>query len=110
MDPAAQNALEAALERLWIQFQPQIEERLAVLDSAAHAFAANDLAPELQETAAATAHKLAGALGTFGLMRGTEISRELESTYTRALAPDPALAARLLDAMSELRTVVSSRK
>jgi HPt (histidine-containing phosphotransfer) domain-containing protein len=110
MDAAAQNALETALERLWIQFQLQIEERLAILDSAAQAFAASELLPEQQQTAAATAHKLAGALGTFGLMRGTEISRELEAIYMREMASDPALAARLRAAVSELRAVVSSKK
>ena len=60
----AQSALSAALDRLWTQFQPQMHERVALLQAAAQAFAEDNLSIEQHEAASAAAHKLAGVLGT----------------------------------------------
>jgi HPt (histidine-containing phosphotransfer) domain-containing protein len=110
MDPVGQPALEQALDRMWIQFLPQIKQRLAILDSAAAAFAANNLPTEQHEAASSAAHKLAGVLGSFGLTRGTVLARELEIIYSRDGGPDPALGASLTSIAAELRTIIDSRK
>ncbi|MGA2632633.1 MAG: Hpt domain-containing protein [Terracidiphilus sp.] len=110
MDPIGQPALDEALDRMWIQFLPQIEERLAILDSAAAAFAANRLTKPQNEAANAAAHKLAGVLGSFGLAKGTVLARELEIMYSRDGGPDPALSAKLTAIAAELRAIVDSRK
>ena len=110
MDPAQQPALNAALDRMWAQFLPQMEERVAILETAAQAFAANQLSIQQHQAANAAAHKLAGVLGTFGLTRGTELARELEIMYSRENGPDPALGPRLASIAAELRTIVESRK
>ncbi len=109
MDPIRQTALTEALDRMWIQFLPQIKERIAILDSAAAAFAANRLSIEQHEAANAAAHKLAGVLGSFGLTRGTVLARELEIMYSGEGGPDPALGQRLNSIAAELRTIVESR-
>jgi HPt (histidine-containing phosphotransfer) domain-containing protein len=95
MDPIEQTALASAIDRLWTQFLPQMEERIATLETAAAAFAADKLSIEQHEAANTAAHKLAGVLGTFGLTRGTVLARELEIMYSRENDPDPALAARM---------------
>jgi len=56
----AQSALAAALDRLWVQFLPQIRERIEILEKSAQAFAAGRLTMEQHELASAAAHKLAG--------------------------------------------------
>jgi HPt (histidine-containing phosphotransfer) domain-containing protein len=109
MDPAGQPALNEALDRMWIQFLPQIKERLDLLDSAAAAFAANQLTLEQHEAANAAAHKLAGVLGSFGLTKGTVLARELEIMYSRDGGPDPALGARLASITAELYDIINSR-
>lgn len=110
MDPAGQPALTEAMDRMWTQFLPQIEERIDILESAAAAFAANRLSIPQKEAANAAAHKLAGVLGTFGLTRGTVLARELEIMYSRQSGPDPALGERLTSIAAELRALVQNRK
>ena len=67
-DPAP---LAEIMNRLWVRHLPEIEQRVAVLESAASAHAEGRLTAELCEHAHAASHKLAGVLGTFGLAEGT---------------------------------------
>jgi HPt (histidine-containing phosphotransfer) domain-containing protein len=110
MDPIEQKALNEAIDRMWTQFMPQTQERLAALEIAAAAFAAGHLTAEQHEAANTAAHKLAGVLGTFGLTKGTVLARELEIMYTRENGPDPAMSARLAEIAAQLRTIVENRK
>jgi HPt (histidine-containing phosphotransfer) domain-containing protein len=105
-----QPALAGALDTLWARFQPEMNQRVAALESAAKAFEEDDLSAEEQEEAHAAAHKLAGVLGTFGLTRGTVLARELEMMYSRESRPERASAPRLAGIAAELRTIVASRK
>jgi HPt (histidine-containing phosphotransfer) domain-containing protein len=110
LDSIEQNALQQALDRIWDQVLPVMKERVALLETAATAFSANELSESQHEDATAAAHKLAGVLGTFGLTRGTVLARELEIMYSRDGGPDPSLGARLASIAAELRTIVESRK
>jgi HPt (histidine-containing phosphotransfer) domain-containing protein len=101
--------LAAAIERLWVQFLPQMHERVDTLGTAAGSVAAGTLSPEKQQEAQAAAHKLSGSLGTFGLTRGTELAHELELAYARPETPDPALAEWLAGLAAQLRAIVDSR-
>ena len=109
-DPAGQPALTEALGRLWVQFLPQMEERVAILESAAAALAANQLSIEQHQAAHAAAHKLAGVLGTFGLAEGTLLAREAEAIFSAEPDPGPAAAARLAQIAAQLRAIVQNRK
>jgi HPt (histidine-containing phosphotransfer) domain-containing protein len=106
----AKTALSEALDRMWVQFLPQMQERVAILETAAQAFAVDQLNIDQHQAAQAAAHKLAGVLGTFGLTRGTVLARELEILYSRQNDPDPQLAERLASTAAELRTIVATRK
>ena len=110
MDPSEQTAINQTLDKLWTKFRPQVEERVSILETAAAAFSANQLSLAGQQEANATAHKLAGVLGTFGLNEGTVLARELEIIYSREGGPDRSLAARISAITTELRTIVESRK
>ena len=110
MDSAQQDALNQALDGLWVKFLPLIEERVGLLESAAAACAAGRLSIEQQQAAGAAAHKLACVLGTFSLTEGTVLARELETMYSQPGASDSALGARLISIAAELRLIVRNRK
>jgi HPt (histidine-containing phosphotransfer) domain-containing protein len=107
-EPAAQPDLNEALDRLWNQFLPQIEERVATLETASQALSAGELSDELRDAAHAVAHKLAGILGTFGLTKGTILAREAEMLYSGD--SDPAMAGQLVDIAAQLRAMIAIRK
>jgi len=103
-----QPDLSAALDQLWMQFLPQIEERVAVLESASAALTEGELKDDLRAAAHSAAHKLAGVLGTFGLTRGTVLAREAEMLYSGDT--DPASAEHLTDISAQLRALVAGRR
>ncbi len=105
-----QASLTQALDRLWMRFLPEIEERIAVLTSAVSAAARDALSDPEREAAHAAAHKLAGVLGTFGLTHGTDLARELELTFSAEPGHLPSSAATLTQAVTELRTLISARQ
>ena len=107
---ANQDALKQALDRMWIQFLPLMMERVGILETTAAAVAANHLSTEQREAAHGAAHKLAGALRTFGLNEGTLLAREAESLcLSDAVRPVPS-AERLTQIATELRILIESRK
>jgi HPt (histidine-containing phosphotransfer) domain-containing protein len=106
-EPSQQASMNEALDRLWKQFLPQIEERVAALESAGAALAANRLSRDKREAAHAAAHKLAGILGTFGLTRGTILAREAEVLYSGET--DPEAAPRLTEIAQRLKELVAGR-
>jgi HPt (histidine-containing phosphotransfer) domain-containing protein len=110
MQHAGSPELTAALDRLWTQFLPQIEERVAVLEAAAAALAVGMLTQDASLEAASAAHKLAGVLGTFGLAEGTALAREAEAFYAGVQFPSPAEAQRQIEVTGQLRALVIARK
>jgi HPt (histidine-containing phosphotransfer) domain-containing protein len=105
-----QPSLAGALDALWAKFLPEMEERVATLETASAAFSQSSLSEDEQEAASSAAHKLAGVLGTFGLTRGTELARELESMFSRRSDRDSALGERMSEIAAQLRTIVATRK
>lgn len=110
MDRAEQPSMNEALDRLWAQFLPQLEERVSVLDAASAALAEGKLSTHQREAANAAAHKLAGVLGTFGLTKGTILAREAEIIYSGEPETDPDAASRLSVITEQLRGMIANRK
>ena len=106
-EPFHQPSMNEALDRLWKQFLPQIEERVATLESAGAALAADKLSHDQREEAHAAAHKLAGILGTFGLTRGTVLAREAEVLCSGEA--DPEAAPQLTEIAQRLKELVAGR-
>jgi HPt (histidine-containing phosphotransfer) domain-containing protein len=96
--------MSGALSRLWIKFLPDIQERVAHLESASQSLSAGSLPQEQREAAHAAAHKLAGTLGTFGFPHGTDLARKAELLLAGQVAPESA--ADLLEWTAELRKLV----
>ena len=100
MHDLPQEKIAAMLAKLWQRNQPQILDRLALLDQVALAAASNTLVPEQKAEAMSVAHKLAGTLGTFGFPQATDLARALEQHLEQ---PHPGAPA-LIDLMTQLRT------
>jgi HPt (histidine-containing phosphotransfer) domain-containing protein len=103
----SQPGMNEALDRLWKQFLPQIEERVAALETAGRDLAEGRLTDHQRDGAQAAAHKLAGVLGTFGLTRGTFLAREAELLCTGDA--DPASVAQLTNIARQLRALIQDR-
>jgi hypothetical protein len=113
MDPEAKPETQAeelsqAMDRLWIRFLPEIMERVAIMEAAAAAMVAGTTTKSERENAEAAAHKLAGTLGTFKLMRGTVLARDLEANFN--LEDDPDWGKCIIDLIAKLRAVIESKK
>ncbi|MBD2199246.1 MULTISPECIES: response regulator [Calothrix] len=68
------TAVNRALQRFQDSFTQQVE----LLVQANSALLAGNLSEELQQTAKQEAHKLAGAMGTFGYPEGSRLARKIE--------------------------------
>ncbi len=99
-----------AIALLWERFRGLMFSRLAAIEEAARAAAEGRLSEELRRQGGREAHKLVGALGTYGLTEGSRIAREIEGLMAgeEALPPDAvarlgSLGASLRRAMEEFR-------
>lgn len=102
--------IAAILDQMWARFVPDIRRRAEVLETSAAALCAGGLTNEQRDEAHSAAHKLAGTLGTFNLMHGTELAREFELITATEIKPDPELGRHLLSIAAELRTIIESRR
>lgn len=105
----AQAELAAALDRLWKQYLPELEERVAVLECAATAVTAEALSAQLREQAHFAAHKLAGVLGTFGVAEGTDLAREAERFYSGVDEAENSSVERITQIPVRLRSLLTAR-
>ena len=109
-DQKPQLDIGAILNQMWVRFLPDIYERVEVLESAAKAHIAGTLSPAQCAAAHAAAHKLIGSLGTFGLMRGTELAREFEQACASENSVMATKPARLDAIAGQIRKIVDERK
>lgn len=79
-EPTRQQQL-ALINKVWHKFKDRIYEQIGVLEKATLALQYGKLEQSLQQSARQEAHTLAGALGTFGLMAGSQLSRQIESKF-----------------------------
>jgi DNA-binding response OmpR family regulator len=70
--------VKAATSKIWEKFKSTYSEHFAILEQFACALTMCQLTPELKKQAKNEAHRLAGSLGIFGLVRGSQLARELE--------------------------------
>ena len=66
-----------AVEKAWQKYQGVMQERVAVLERAAIALEQGQLDSDLHQTSQMTAHKLVGALGSFGFPTGSTLAQQL---------------------------------
>ncbi|MBE9068691.1 response regulator, partial [Leptolyngbya cf. ectocarpi LEGE 11479] len=71
------SSTTVAVEQAWKKYQGVMQERVAILEQAAIAIQQGDLDQELHHTSQMTAHKLVGALGSFGFPMGSTLAQNL---------------------------------
>jgi HPt (histidine-containing phosphotransfer) domain-containing protein len=75
------SELDQKLRELFLKFKPLVESRLAAIETGIIAAEQGSLSEDLRAAAEREAHKLAGALGSYGLSKGTDLARELEQRF-----------------------------
>ncbi|MGB6975598.1 MAG: Hpt domain-containing protein [Terracidiphilus sp.] len=110
MEEGNRSALEQAIRQMWGQFLPDLQERVALIEAAALALSAGNCTPRQLNESYLAAHKLAGVLGTFGLMEGTELAREAELLCGTGEEPAQMDAARLESIAAQLKKMIEDRR
>src|SRR6478735_7245190 len=96
--------IKVDLAGVWDRSYPIVLERVTKIENATVELSRASPKVEMVAAGRDEAHKLAGALGTFGLDRGTQLARKLERRLsTRSRPQDVAETERLV---AELRSVV----
>ncbi len=84
MDEERQQKLKRLLAEMWKQNLPETQARIDQLHTAISAAAKGSLSEEQRLNAEEVAHKLAGALGTYGLREASVSAREIETCFAEA--------------------------
>jgi DNA-binding response OmpR family regulator len=79
-----------AVEKARESFKTKLSDRLAVLEQAITALHQGSLSEKLRQQAQHEAHKLAGALGTFGFAEGSRLAETIEDKLQAQRATDQA--------------------
>ena len=87
------EALRAAVRAIWERSRDTIMQRVVALEESAVAATSGALTPETRRAAEREAHKLAGAVGTFGFWDASKLAKEAEVILQgeAPITPDDAL-------------------
>ena len=100
---ASADRVAAGLAAIWQRFREPTLARLDVLEAAALALMEGTLSTEQRAAAQREAHKLAGAAGSFGFPRSSQLARQLEERLSlEGLVPADAVG--LAEQLVLLRT------
>ncbi len=97
------ESLRAAVSAIWERAREAVLERVGTLDVAARAALAGTLSTELRRTAEREAHKLAGAVGSFGFWEASTLAREIEQLLGGDDLISPSGARHLVDLAAQMR-------
>lgn len=95
--------MRAALKTIWERSRATILTRVAVVEEASHALMKQELSTDARRHAEREAHKLAGAVGTFGFWDASTVAREAEHILVGDEPIGPPEALRLVSIAAQLR-------
>lgn len=93
----------AALAKIWEKFKHQNYDRLGVLERAIALWQQGNLDQNQLEHGRWAAHKLAGALGIWGLTQGSQIAAALEPYFKNGERPTPPVFQHLIQQLADLK-------
>jgi HPt (histidine-containing phosphotransfer) domain-containing protein len=102
------DKLSKQLDDLWRKHFPLIRSRIEIIQLAVDALHNNRLTHELQVEAAREAHKLVGALGTFGLLSGSDAATQIEKLLSEE-SSDSVPAEKLRAYLDTVKSQVNSK-
>jgi DNA-binding response OmpR family regulator len=82
--------VHSTVAQIWAEVKGLSDDRLKILEQAAQALQDGTCDLTLQQQASQAAHKLAGALGSFGFPEGSTIARSLETQFDALISSDDA--------------------
>jgi len=100
------EGLDAAIAALWRDAQPRALDRVVVLEAAVAALRDGALDESTAAAATSEAHKLAGALGTFGMPDGSTRARAIELRLAGGVGAHDA--GELAEGVAALRAIVEA--
>ena len=106
MSQAKKNALEEGLKKLMQAARPEMLRRLSVVEEAAKTLRSGDLRKDIRKPAHAEAHKLAGVLGTYGLLDASRAAHGLEVMLEKPQSKD---VERMFVLIGEVRSAVEGK-
>jgi DNA-binding response OmpR family regulator/HPt (histidine-containing phosphotransfer) domain-containing protein len=102
----AEAKVAESVAKVWEIFKAHWQDQLNLLRQVSNQFAAGGTDEALLKQAIIAAHRLVGALGTFGRPEGTEVARRIETLLTAEAAPDPSTALHLSNLIERLRQII----
>ncbi|MBX2864672.1 MAG: response regulator [Leptolyngbyaceae cyanobacterium MAG.088] len=103
---ALKSSTTVAVEQAWKKYQGVMQERVELLERAAIAIEQGNFGSELSQTSQMTAHKLVGALGSFGFPMGSTLAQRLEKML-QITPPTDIPAAQFHQLVQQLRHEVN---
>jgi DNA-binding response OmpR family regulator len=97
---------QAALDKVWEKFKGRNRDRLRTLNRAVDAWKQNHLDDDLRQQGIWAAHKLAGALGIFGLTQSSYIALQLEQNFKEKQTLDSQQLSHLVKLLSSLEAMI----
>jgi DNA-binding response OmpR family regulator len=105
----ARRKVSARTAKIWEKFHDKLAAQLCVLQQASQALSTGNLTPELKQQAQQEAHKLAGSLGIFGFLEGSQIARELEDWFFPPTILDEEQAGQIATRVEQLGQVLQEK-
>ncbi len=99
----SQEQIMLAVAKAREDFQAGISDRLAILEQAIKALSKGTLDTQLRQKAEQEAHKLTGALGSFGFAEGSQLSQEIEHLLQDKTRFDQIQSLRLCELVMQLQ-------
>jgi diguanylate cyclase (GGDEF)-like protein len=99
------SSSEDALRAIWQKHRVGVLERVGLIERAVSALTAGALDEQLRGEAQRAAHMLIGSVGTFGFIRASEATRELELELAE---PAPAHASAMARLIADVRRELQS--
>jgi DNA-binding response OmpR family regulator/HPt (histidine-containing phosphotransfer) domain-containing protein len=103
---ATKQQILQAVAKFRESFKAGISDRLVVLEQAIEALSNGKLDSQLQLKAEQEAHKLAGALGSFGFAKGSQLAQKIEELLGKTNSCDRSGSLRLRQLVKELSCLI----
>ncbi|HEU4454043.1 MAG TPA: response regulator [Longimicrobium sp.] len=105
---ATRAEVGSAIAAVWTRSRGEAVARVEALENAAAATVEGRLDPATRSDAEAEAHRLSGALGTFGSSEGTRLARQIEAAFSGDNPLTRIDGTRLVKLVAALRTEVTA--
>jgi DNA-binding response OmpR family regulator len=103
-EPTDSEKLATSMAKIWETSKVQFLGQLKTIQNVSNEFSSGAMTADRRTEAEREAHKLAGTLGMFGLMEGSQVARQLENMW-RSAQPQPTAIADLVRRLGQAMQV-----